>query len=81
MQKETITFLFLKYTILVYKAENAEKIKRAFTRAKDSELYLRELFGTKNDAENLEVMRRYDPDGFDLVGIVVIEKVKSGPSI
>jgi len=66
---------FLKYPVLVYNAETQDQIKRAFKRAKDRELhtgiYVRELFATKNEAENLAVISQYKTEELNLVGIIV----------
>ena len=66
---------FIKHPVLVYKAETPAHIKRAFVRAKDRELnigiYVQELFATKNESENLEVISRYSADELNLVGIIV----------
>jgi hypothetical protein len=66
---------FLKYPILVYRADNQDHIRRAFGRAKDRSLsvgiYVRELFATKNESENLEVISRYSAEELNLVGIIV----------
>ena len=66
---------FLKYPILVYKADTRAQLKRAFGRAKDRGLrigiYVHELFATKNEAENLAVIGQYNTDDLNLVGIIV----------
>jgi hypothetical protein len=66
---------FMKYPVLVYKADTQAQIKRAFSRAKDRELhtgiYVQELFATKNEAENLEVISQYNPEDLNLVGIII----------
>jgi hypothetical protein len=66
---------FLKYPILVYEAETPDKVKRAFKRAKDRDLqvgiYVRELFATKNEEENLTVIQQFQPDELDLVGVII----------
>ncbi|MEO6849586.1 MAG: DUF2000 domain-containing protein [Mucilaginibacter sp.] len=66
---------FLKYPILVYKADTQDQIKRTFRRAKDRELqigiYVQELFATKNETENLAVISQYLTDDLNLVGIIV----------
>lgn len=71
---------FLKYPVLVYKAETQDQIKRAFNRARDRQLhvgiYVRELFATKNEAENLEVISRYPTEELSLVGIIVFGESK-----
>ncbi|HEX8608507.1 MAG TPA: DUF2000 domain-containing protein [Pedobacter sp.] len=66
---------FIKYPVLVYKADTQAQIKRAFGRAKDRELhigiYVQELFATKNEEQNLVVISQYQPEDLNLVGIIV----------
>jgi hypothetical protein len=66
---------FLKYPILVYKADTQAQLKRAFERAKERELqvgiYVQELFATKNEMENLAVISQYNPEDLNLVGIII----------
>jgi hypothetical protein len=66
---------FLKYPVLVYKADTQAQIKRAFGRAKDRDLsigiYVQELFATKNESENLEVISQYSANDLNLVGIII----------
>lgn len=66
---------FLKHPILIYKADNASEIKRAFQRAKDRELhigiYTKPLFETKSEVENLKLIAQYTDEDQDLVGIIV----------
>lgn len=66
---------FLKHPVLVYGAESEEQIQRAFSRAKERELhvgiYVRELFATKNEGENLQVIASHSDEELDLVGIVI----------
>jgi hypothetical protein len=66
---------FIKNPVLVYCAENNEKITRAFNRAKERGLhigiYTSELFSTKDEEGNLiEIAMKKDED-LDLVGIVI----------
>lgn len=66
---------FMKHPVLVYAADNAEQIRRAFNRATERELhvgiYTKELFATKNEEGNLtEIAARMDAE-LDLVGIVI----------
>lgn len=71
---------FLKHPVLVYKAESAEKIKRAFNRAKERGLaigvYTQELFATKNEDENLERIAAVADDDLDLAGIILFGENK-----
>lgn len=66
---------FLKYPILVYKAESKARIRRAFDRARDRELkigiYVEELFATKNEEQNQAVIGSYQSNNLNLVGIIV----------
>lgn len=71
-----IKFLpFIKNPTLVYKADNNEKLKRAFNRARDRELaigiYTKQLFATRSGEENVEEIARRSADDLDLVGIIV----------
>lgn len=72
---------FIKHPILIYKAENPEQIRKAFTRAKERSLqigiYTRPLFATKNEAQNLEEIAKYPDEEQDLVGIVIYGENKS----
>lgn len=72
---------FIKHPILIYKAENPEQIKKAFTRAKERNLligiYTRPLFATKNEEQNLEEIAKYPDEEQDLVGIVIYGENKS----
>jgi hypothetical protein len=66
---------FLKHPVLIYAAETAEQIKRAFSRATDRELhigvYTKGLFATKNEEGNLtEIARQMDSE-LDLAGIII----------
>jgi hypothetical protein len=66
---------FIKYPVLVYKADTGTAMQRAFNRAKDRELnigiYTRELFDTKTEADNLAEIARHTDDSLNLVGIIV----------
>lgn len=66
---------FIKHPILVYGADNAEQLKRAFTRASERQLkigvYTRELFATKNEEGNLAEIAKTVDDELDLVGIII----------
>jgi len=65
---------FTRQPILIYQAENAEQIKRAFHRAKDRELhigiYTEPLFSTMTERDNLSEIARHKDEDLDLVGIV-----------
>ena len=66
---------FIKHPILIYKAENAQQIKRAFNRAKERELaigiYTQPLFATKNEEENLVEISKFSDEDQDLAGIII----------
>lgn len=66
---------FIKQPVLVYKADTAEQLKRAFTRAKDRELhigiYTSALFATKSEAENLVEVAKETDDSQDMVGVII----------
>ncbi|MEO3408320.1 DUF2000 domain-containing protein [Mucilaginibacter sp. CAU 1740] len=66
---------FIKYPVLVYKADTDAAIQRAFNRAKDRELnigiYTRELFDTKTEADNLAEIARHTDDSLNLIGIII----------
>jgi hypothetical protein len=55
--------------------DNAEKLQRAFRRAKDRELaigiYTRQLFDTRSGEENVLEVAKHTADNLDLVGIIV----------
>lgn len=66
---------FIKHPILVYGADDATQIHRAFSRARERNLrigiYTQELFATKNEEGNLaEIAKTIDGD-LHLVGIVI----------
>jgi hypothetical protein len=66
---------FIKHPILVYKANNADEIKRAFYRAKERGvhigIYTEPLFTTKGEEENLAEITKYTDESQTLVGIVL----------
>jgi hypothetical protein len=66
---------FIKHPILIYKADTAEQLKRAFTRAKERELqigiYTEPLFSTKNEEGNHIEIAKHTDDDMPLVGIVI----------
>jgi len=73
---DDVKFLpFLKHPILVYKAETAEKLQRAFQRSKDRELaigiYTKSLFDTKSGEENVLEIAKYRADDLNLIGIII----------
>lgn len=71
---------FMKYPVLVYKADTSAALQRAFNRARDRELnigiYTRELFNTKTEIENLAEIARHTDDTLNLVGIIVYGESK-----
>jgi hypothetical protein len=73
---DNVKFLpFLKHPILVYKAETAEKLQRAFQRSKNRELaigiYTKSLFDTRSGEENVLEIAKYRTDDLNLVGIII----------
>ncbi|KMQ59636.1 hypothetical protein ACM40_16010 [Chryseobacterium sp. BLS98] len=73
---DNVKFLpFLKHPILVYKAETAEKLQRAFQRSKNRELaigiYTKSLFDTRSGEENVLEIAKYRADDLNLVGIII----------
>lgn len=66
---------FIKQPILIYKAETDDRIKRAFSRAKERDLaigiYTEPLFATKGEAENLVEIAKGTDEEQTLVGIIV----------
>jgi len=66
---------FIKHPTLIYKADNAEKLQRAFRRAKDRELaigiYTQQLFDTRSGEENVLEIAKHTADNLDLVGMIV----------
>lgn len=73
---DNVKFLpFLKYPILVYKAETQEKLHRAYLRSKDRELaigiYTKPLFDTRSGEENILEIAKHTTEDLDLVGIIV----------
>ena len=66
---------FIKHPILIYKANTAAEIKRAFDRAKERELHLgiytESLFATKNEGENHLEIAKFSDEEQVLAGIVI----------
>jgi hypothetical protein len=66
---------FIKHPMLIYSAPTAERINRAFMRAKERELqiaiYTKPLFATKGEEENLQEIAKYSDEDQDLVGIAI----------
>jgi len=66
---------FLKHPVLIYKADDAAQIKKAFARAKERELhtgiYTQQLFATKNEEENLKQIAASHDEDLDLAGIII----------
>lgn len=66
---------FIKHPTLIYKADNTEKLQRAFRRSKDRELaigiYTQQLFATRSGEENVLEIAKHTADDLDLVGIIV----------
>ncbi|RYZ50763.1 MAG: DUF2000 domain-containing protein [Sphingobacteriales bacterium] len=66
---------FIKHPILIYRANDAAQLQRAFTRAKERSLeigiYTRSLFETKNEEENHFVFSKSSDADQDLVGLIV----------
>ncbi|GEN66219.1 DUF2000 domain-containing protein [Chryseobacterium rhizosphaerae] len=66
---------FIKHPTLIYKADTAEKLQRAFRRSRDRELaigiYTRPLFDTHSGEENVAEIAKHTADTLDLVGIIV----------
>lgn len=66
---------FIKYPVLVYRADNAAQLQRAFNRARERELqigiYTQELFATKTEMENLSEIALHADADLNLAGIVV----------
>ncbi len=64
---------FIKMPILIYKAETQSEIDRAFQRAKDRDLqigiYTENLFATKSESENLELIASTNDEDTKLVGL------------
>ena len=71
---------FIKHPILIYKADSAADIQRAFHRAKERGLHVgiftEPLFGTKNEAENHVEIAKFSDENQVLVGIVVYGESK-----
>ena len=66
---------FVKNPMLVYRAENDQQIRRAFSRARERGLgigiYTKPLFATKGEEDNLAEIAKLPDDEHDLVGIVL----------
>ncbi|WP_079241275.1 DUF2000 domain-containing protein [Chryseobacterium indologenes] len=66
---------FIKHPTLIYKADNTEKLQRAFRRSRDRELsigvYTQELFATRSGEENVLEIAKHPVDHLDLVGIIM----------
>lgn len=66
---------FIKHPILVYRAEDQNQLKRAFSRSKERELaigiYTQPLFATKNEEENLVEIGKYTDESQELAGIII----------
>ena len=71
---------FMKYPVLVYKADTDAQLQRAFNRAKERGLhigiYTQGLFMTKTETDNLSEIARHTDADLDLVGIVVYGESK-----
>jgi len=73
---DQVRFLpFLKNPILIYKAETAEKLQRAFARSRDRDLaigiYTNPLFETRSGEENVSLIAKNTVNKLDLAGIIV----------
>ena len=66
---------FIKHPILIYKANDANEIKRAFNRAKERGIqigiYTESLFTTKNEEENHIEIAKHTDESQILAGIVL----------
>lgn len=66
---------FLKQPILVYRADGPAEVHKVFERARERGVpigaYPRQLFATKNEAENLAVMAQLSDQELDLAGLVL----------
>lgn len=66
---------FFKQPILVYQAESPDKLRRAFSRAKERGLpigiYTQALFETSNEEENTAEIAARTDDELNLVGLIV----------
>ncbi|QEM14008.1 DUF2000 domain-containing protein [Mucilaginibacter rubeus] len=71
---------FMKYPVLVYKADTGAQLQRAFNRAKERGLhigiYTQGLFATKTETDNLSEIASHTDADLDLVGIVVYGESK-----
>ncbi|CAI8871737.1 DUF2000 family protein [Chryseobacterium sp. IT-36CA2] len=72
-QKEFLPFI--KHPTLIYKADDTEKLQRAFRRSRDRELtigiYTQQLFDTRSGEENVLEIAKHTADNLDLVGIIM----------
>ena len=73
---DNVRFLpFIKNPTLVYKAESADKMYRAFSRARERQLaigiYTAPLFATRSGEENVREIANHEVSDLDLVGIIV----------
>lgn len=73
---DNVRFLpFIKHPTLIYKAENSEKMQRAFRRSRDRELaigiYTQPLFDTRSGEESVKEIASHTIDDLDLVGIII----------
>lgn len=66
---------FLRHPILVYGAEGAAQLLKAFERAQERNLHIgiypRALFATKNEEDNLAITAQLANQELDLVGIIL----------
>jgi len=71
---------FIKYPILIYKADSESELDRAFERAKSRQLhigiYTQELFATRNEEENLFQISRFRDEEQPLVGLAIYGDAK-----
>ena len=71
---------FIKMPMLIYKANSANEINRAFQRARDRDLnigiYTSALFATRSEEENLIEIKKLKDEEHDLVGIVMYGESK-----
>lgn len=71
---------FLKHPILVYRADDAAGVRKAFERGRERGvhvgIYPRALFATKNEEENLAEIARHADSELDLVGLVLYGPAK-----
>jgi hypothetical protein len=71
----------LKHPILVYGAETADQLQKAFERARERGLHIgiypQALFATRNEEENLAVTAQLPDQELNLVGIVLYGENKA----